>query len=192
MSSLPRSRDFIDYDTYAEREKTAEVRHEYVAGEIYAMAGASAAHIRITRDLAGAIERRLAPNRCDVFNADMRVRIRRGPQQLGYYPDVVVTCPPVPDHTLELEAPLIIAEVLSPSTARTDKHEKFTNYATLASLRHYVLVSSDAARILHYRRTESGAWGEPEELLGRNAVLRLDALGVEIPLSDIYARVSVA
>jgi Uma2 family endonuclease len=192
MSSLPRSREVIDYDAYAEGEKTAEVRREYVAGEVYAMAGASAAHIRVTRDLAGAIERRLAPKRCDVFNADMRVRIRRGAQQLGYYPDVVVTCPPVPDHTLELEAPIVIAEVLSPSTARTDKHEKFTNYATLASLRHYVLVSSDAAHILHYRRADGGAWGEPEELLGQNALLRLDALGIEIPLSDIYARVSVA
>jgi Uma2 family endonuclease len=192
MSSLPRSRDFIDYDTYAEREKTAEVRHEYVAGEIYARAGASAAHIRITRDLAGAIERRLAPNRCDIFNADMRVRIRRSGQQLGYYPDVVVTCPRVPDDTLELEAPLIIAEVLSPSTARTDKHEKFANYATLASLRHYILVSTDAARVLHYRRGDADEWGQPEELLGLDALLRLDALGIEILLSDIYARVSVA
>jgi Uma2 family endonuclease len=118
-------------------------------------------------------------------------RIRRGGQQLGYYPDVLVICPPVPDHTIELEAPVLVAEVLSPSTARTDKHERFANYATLTSLRHYVLVATDTARVLHYRRADSGDWGEPEELLGQNAVLRLDALGIEIPLFDVYARVSI-
>lgn len=187
---LQRRPAVLSFARYLEREKRSEIRHEYVDGQVYAMSGGTAFHNRITQNVARAIHSRVAARGCEAFTSDMLVRVRAEQQQRGYYPDVVVACG-IEDDTPTVEAPIMIAEVLSPSTKRTEQGEKKEAYLSLASLHHYALVDPDAARIVLYTRGSDGAWQEPVEIVGREAALPLEAFDAAIPLAEIYARVPV-
>jgi Uma2 family endonuclease len=167
---------------YLTRERQAETKSEYIAGEILAMAGGKPDHNMIATDLARALGNRLetAGSACGVFNSDQRVRVAdAGP---FFYPDVTVVCgDPVFDGDDCLRNPPLIVEVLSESTADYDRGEKF---------RHYVLIEQDRMRVEHYRRREGVVW-EPAGVYEAPADrVALPDLDVELPLAEIYRRVT--
>ncbi len=137
---------------YLELEEQSETRHEFVDGAMVAMAGESQVH----NDIAGAIYAALLPTarakRCRIAIEGVRVRVRNGRVR---YPDVFVACPPSGDGFIE-ENPFFIVEVLSPSTAATDRIAKLDEYTSLPSLQRYVLIEQDRRFVIVYRRTPEG------------------------------------
>ena len=165
------------------------IRHEYLNGELIAMSGASREHNLITINVSTALHTRLRDSSCETYANDMRVS---SPATISYfYPDVVVVCekPRFEDDVFDtLLNPLILVEVLSPSTEAFDRGEKFTHYRQLASLQEYVLVAQDKILVEHYHRQEK-QW-ILTDFQTRDAVLGLPSLQCELPLQDIYERVT--
>jgi len=177
---------WISADDYLEGEKRSPLKHEYVAGRVYAMAGSSVAHNRIAVNCAFLLLTKLRGGPCGVFVADLKVRI--GPAEIFYYPDVVVSCHPEdlePD-AYSISHPTLVIEVLSPSTERIDQEEKLLNYRKLDSLHEYVLVSQDAMRVQIYRRA-GGDWGM--ETIGRGERLRFDSVELDSSIEALYENV---
>ena len=175
---------------YLEREREAEFRSEYDQGVIIPMTGASREHNRITFDTSRHLGNQLDGSTCEGFAQDLRVRIPQCDKY--YYPDVVVVCgePRFEDAAFDvLLNPKLIIEVLSDSTERKDREEKFDCYETLESLTDYVLISQTEPRIEHFSRLESGGW-RFVVVRGLEAVLSLPAVNCNLRLADIYARVT--
>ena len=186
MTAAPKAADWISPREYLEGERSAEVRHEYVDGRVYVMAGASDDHNRITRNILTALDNALRGNPCEPFAMDMKVMIPPAFAEVFYYPDVLVACDPADNAKYYRERPMVIFEVLSTETERTDRREKAIAYRQIPTLEAYILVEQDRMAVTALRRTEPG-W-RSEVLEGREAVLRLPGLGVEIPLERIYER----
>ena len=165
------------------------VRSEYINGEIIKMPGASFAHNIITNNISSELHTRLKGSACVAFVNDMRVSV---PTARSYfYPDVGVVCeePRFEDDVFDiLLNPIVIVEVLSPSTEAYDRGEKFAHYRQLTSLQEYVLVSQDQIRVDHYRRQER-QWIFTD-IEKHDETLQLPSIQCELPLQDIYARVT--
>ena len=190
MTAVTKAAGWISPDEYLEGERVAEVRHEYVDGRVYAMAGASDDHNRITRNILTALDNALRGKPCEPFAMDMKVRIPPAFADVYYYPDVLVACDPADNAKYYRERPSVLFEVLSPETERTDRREKAIAYRQIPTLEAYVLVEQDRVAVTVLHRAEPG-W-RSEVLEGREALLRLPSLGVEIPLDRIYERTTVA
>ena len=187
MSSLA-AQTIYTPEEYLALERKATLKNEYLNGEILAMSGASLAHTRITADIVTELNNQSRGGECEVISNDMRVKT--GPRGAYFYPDVVVFCgkPQVEDNVFDtLLNPILVVEVLSPSTEAFDKGEKFMHYQELASLREYILVSLDKVRVEHYRLAQT-QWVQTE-LHAIEDVLNLASIGCELPLQDIYRRV---
>ncbi len=165
------------------------VRSEYINGEIINMPGASFAHNLITNNISGELHARLKGSTCAVFANDMRISI---PTAKSYfYPDVGVVCedPRFEDDVFDsLLNPIVVVEVLSSSTEAYDRGEKFAHYRQLTSLQEYVLVSQDQIRVDHYRRQER-LWIFTD-IEKHDETLQLPSIQCELPLQEIYARVT--
>ena len=174
-------------EEYLALERQAEYRSEYVNGEIYAMAGASEAHVTITTNLLVQIHQQIQGKPCRVYAIDLRVKI--SPTGMYTYPDVVAACGErqFNDARDTLTNPTVIAEVLSPSTEAYDRGEKFAHYRKLPSLQEYVLVAQDKVRVERYVR--HGEDWLLTEISDPNATLQLTSIGCAIPLTDIYSNV---
>lgn len=146
----------VSAEEYLAGEEVAEVRHEYVTGEIYAMAGAGERHNRIALNIAFQLRSKARGGRCGVFMSDMKLRIGSG--ERFYYPDVMLVCNENDDHSQYKDAPCLIAEVLSPSTEAVDRREKWLAYSELHSLRYYLLISADRQHVDYYQRDDAGVW----------------------------------
>ncbi len=175
----------ISPEAYLAGERMATRRHEYLNGVVYAMAGASAGHNRITANLGAELRLQLRGKPCEAFTSDMRVRIRSGTAEFYYYPDVVVDCPGTADSALYPEKPTVIFEVMSPETERVDRHGKFSHYQKIPSLQAYVLVDQFQVVMTVHRR-EADGWSF--EMLSAGDVLELDCIQCRIPLADAYER----
>ena len=165
------------------------VRSEYINGEVINMSGASLAHNLITGNIFGQLYTRLRGGRCIVFANEMRVSIATAKSY--FYPDVSVVCeePRFEDDVFDtLLNPIVIVEVLSPSTEAYDRGEKFAHYRQLPSLQEYILVAQDQIRVEHYRRQER-QWIFTDFGM-HDEVLSLPSLQCELPLPDIYERVT--
>ena len=187
MSSLAAQTIFTP-EEYLVSERKATLKSEYINGEILAMSGASLAHTRITADIVTELNNQLRGGECEVISNDMRVKT--GPKGAYFYPDVVVFCgePEVEDNVFDtLLNPILVIEVLSPSTEAYDKGEKFRHYQELVSLQEYILVSQDKVRVEHYRLAKT-QWVQTK-LHALEGVLSLASIGCELPLQDIYRRV---
>ena len=174
------------------------IRHEYLNGELIAMSGASRAHNLITINISTALHSRLRGSRCETYANEMRVS---SPLTSSYfYPDVVVVCeePRFEDDVFDtLLNPIILVEVLSPSTEAYDRGEKFAHYRQLASLQEYVLVAQDKVFVEHYRRQEKQGtapvtgkdwiFTDFQEL---EEILSLTFIQCDLPLQEIYERVA--
>ncbi len=170
--------------TYLAEEVRSPARREYVGGTAYAMAGASNAHNQVATNILVALGGRLRGSPCRAFHSDTKVRIRLPSQLRFYYPDAMVTCRPnAPTDTFQDE-PVLVVEVLSPETRRTDEIEKCAAYTTIPSLAVYLLVEPASAEVVAVRR---GAEGFVREVLtGLTSSIPLPEIGCELPLADIY------
>lgn len=144
---------------YLAFEESSAVRHEFVAGEIHAMGGASRAHNKIAGNLFSYLHTGLRGGPCEVFVNDFKVRLEVAREEFFYYPDVVVSCHPGSIEQYFLRSPTLVAEVLSPSTETVDRREKHTNYRQAESLEEYVLIAQDRREVTIFRRA-SGWQGE--------------------------------
>jgi Uma2 family endonuclease len=184
------SNSYVSPEEYLARERKADFKSEYFDGCVYAMAGASAEHGRLSLDLATELNVKLRAGPCEVFGSDLRVLVH--PSGLYTYPDAVAVCgaPEFEDGRKDtLLNPSLIAEVLSPSTESYDRGEKFANYRRLPSLREYVLIAQD--RVLVERFLRQGEQWVLSVYEKRTAVVPLGSVGCEIALAEIYRRVDV-
>ncbi len=182
---------WISPEEYLEMERQAETKSEYIAGEIFAMAGASRSHNLIVRNISRGLDPQREGQACEVYTNDMRVEV--DPTGLYTYPDVVIVCgqPQFKDAGEDtLLNPTVIMEVLSDSTASYDRGEKFEHYGTLPSLTDYLLIAQDRAAIEQRVRTDRG-W-QLAFHYGLDAVVPLPSIGCALPLSDVYDRIEFA
>jgi len=183
--SLRRAKSQVSIAEYLAGEKDSPVRHEYVDGQIYAMAGASDRHNRIALNIASRLNEHLTDDRCETFLSDMKVMVD---VNLYYYPDVVVTCDAPGGDAYFRTEPRLIIEVISPSTERTDRHEKMTAYKRVASLREYVLVMQDRMQVEVYRRQADEQW-KIETVSQPDEQIHFDSVGLTLSVGDIYRNV---
>lgn len=169
----------ISPQEYLDGEQHSDVRHEYVAGYVFAMVGASATHNLIVGNLQAALHGHLRGKACQVFTSDMKVRLA----DAFYYPDVMVACEPSDRHNYYRERPTLIIEVVSPSTEARDSLEKRLAYQSLDSLNEYVLVAQNRIEIRIYRRTLEG-W--ELETCSTNDTVRLTSVALELPIDQVY------
>ena len=172
----------ITPEEYLEGEKYSEVKHEYVAGHVYAMVGTSEPHNQIAINLTTALKLHLRGGPCRVFMSDMKVRVR----DAFYYPDILVTCDRTDANKYYKTQPVLVIEVLSPTTEEKDSREKRVAYQSLPSIQEYVLVAQDRMDVRSYRRTPEG-WGLETCFEGDR--IKLDPVGLDIPIEAIYEEV---
>lgn len=175
----------LSEEDYLAGEELPGPRHEYVRGEIFAMAGASKAHGTLTLNLATAIRAHLRGTPCRAWVADMKVRIAAAGAY--YYPDLVATCSPAdlaPEAPKNyLEAPKLVVEVLSPTTEKVDRREKWFAYRQLPSLEEYLLIDQERQWVEVFRRCDEG-W--LQEIAGPDETVPLASLGLTLTLAEIY------
>lgn len=179
--------DLVSVEDYLAGELTSSVKHEYLGGVIYAMAGARNAHNLIAANTLGALHGRLRGGPCRAFNSDTKVRVRLPSHVRFYYPDVPVICRPNPQSDSFQDEPAVLFEVLSRKTRRIDEGEKKDAYLSIPSLAVYALVEQEKPLVTVFRRTEQGFVRELYE--GLDALLPLPEIGIEVPLAEIYEAV---
>jgi Uma2 family endonuclease len=183
MTTAPQARHHYTYEEYLAYERDSALKHEFEAGEIFAMAGGSPRHSALASRISAALEN-TRPAHCTAFQSDMRIRILATGK--ATYPDASMVCGPIELDTADrsgttITNPLLLVEVLSPSTEEVDRRSKRQDYQRIPSLQEYVLVSQEP-RVEIYRRSASGKW---EYLDVREGVVRL-ASGVTLDLSNLY------
>jgi Uma2 family endonuclease len=183
MSAAPRM-GHVTVDDYLAGELASDIKHEYLGGFVYAMAGGRNVHNLIASNVLGALHMRLRGKPCRTYNSDTKIRVQL-PTYVGfYYPDTSVICDPNPPDDLYQERPVLIAEVLSRNTRRTDQGEKKNAYLSIPTLLAYLLIEQDGPNVIVYRRTEHAFIDEMHTEL--DAVISLMEIGAELPLAEIY------
>jgi Uma2 family endonuclease len=180
---------YITLEEYLAAEASSEIKHEYQDGYVYAMAGASDAHVTIAGNLFAIIRNHLRGGGCRVYMSDMRVNLAT--RKSYYYPDVMVTCNPLDrELTHYKQHPCLIIEVLSTSTEAFDRGDKFTDYQQLESLQEYVLVSQTRQRVDYFQRSSQGLWVLQSYYLGD--ILQLTSINCSIPVVGIFEDVELS
>ncbi|AFY83017.1 Uma2 family endonuclease [Oscillatoria acuminata] len=180
-----KSDEHISPEEYLERERHSPIKHEYLDGEVYAMAGTSKDHNIISLNLALLLRSGLKNSPCQTFIADIKVNIAN--QKYYFYPDLVVTCDEEDNsNPYAVTTPKVIIEVLSESTESFDRGKKFQCYRTLPSLQDYILVSSQEYIVEIFHRIEGDRW-MLETYQGLSEIARIESLDLNIPLAEIYA-----
>jgi Uma2 family endonuclease len=176
--------NLISVEEYLAGELISPVKHEYLGGVVYAMAGARNVHNLIASNTLVALGFRLRGKRCRPYNSDTKIRVRLPTHVRFYYPEVSVICRPnSPDDSFQDE-PAVLVEVLSRKTRRIDEGEKKDAYLTIPSLGVYLLVEQEMPAIVAYRRTEHGFVREVYE--GLEAVVPLAEIEIELPLAEVF------
>jgi Uma2 family endonuclease len=188
MATVPKPRYTVE--EYLALERRTETRHEFYAGEIFAMGGASEAHVLVVTNAVMRLALQLSGRPCKVYSNDMRVRIAR--TGLYTYPDIAVVCGEArfdDDQFDTLLNPKLIVEVLSESTERYDRGKKFEHYRKIESLTDYVLIAQDAPHIEHYERHADG-WllTEADDLA---ASIAIPSIACELRLAEVYDKVEL-
>jgi Uma2 family endonuclease len=176
--------DLISVEDYLRCELNSPVKHEYLGGFVYAMAGARNLHNTIAGNIFGALHSRLRGKRCRPFNSDTKMRLRMPTHFRFYYPDVSVICRPNPPTDSFQDDPAVIVEVISRATRRLDEGEKKDGYLTIPSLGVYLLVEQESPLIVAFRRTAQGFVRELYD--GADAVVPLKEIDAELPLAEVY------
>lgn len=188
MSASSRTLSWISPEDYLVGELSADVRHEYVGGRVFAMAGASADHNRIAGNIFLALGNHLEGHPCEAFSNDMKMRTHR---EVFYYPDVMVCCDPADNARYYRERPRFVFEVLSDETRRTDEREKSLAYFHTPSVEAYILIEQAKLQVTVFRR-DGDTWWVAEVLTQASDLVHLDSLGFEISLGRIYRRTEAA
>lgn len=188
MSALPVVKKNWTPEEYLAWERLQPQKHEFHRGEVFAMAGATFEHNQIVANVLGELRTALRQKPCRVCASDLRVKIPA--TGLYTYPDASVVCgrPEFEDDKLDtLLNPLLLVEVLSESTADYDRGTKFTNYRTIASLRDYVLISTDQVLVEYHTRKDDGSWVLREFKAGQR--FTLESVGGELAVDELYLKV---
>ncbi len=176
---LPKSTR-LNAEDYLEMELTSPIKHEYVAGEIFAMTGTSDSHNIISLNLAFILREHLRGTPCRVFMSDLKLKVDTA--DAYFYPDLMITCETAPDSHFR-EKPKLIIEVLSDSTAKYDQDGKRRMYQTLESLQEYVLVAQSCMDVRVYRRTTDG-W--EMTIYTDGAKIPLKSVELDVAIERIY------
>jgi Uma2 family endonuclease len=182
---MPRSNPVrqSSFEEYLKLEEHSEVRHEFVDGYMFAMAGVTDHHNRLTNRINRLVFDAAEALGCEVFIADMLVKT---PNDKGYYPDLFLTCKEVSDGSRFKRFPCWVVEVLSDSTESIDRGEKLHNYRTIPTLQAYILVSQDQRLVEVYRRLDDDTW-RYETLDSTNPKpLGLPCIARDLSLEEIY------
>lgn len=164
-----------------ENDRPDGMRHEYVNGEIYALTDSSRNHNRLCGKLFNKLFNHLEGSSCEVFQSDMKVGISTQSESYFYYPDIQVSCENEDDQYYN-QSPCLIIEVLSNSTARTDRTEKLHAYQQIPSLQEYLLCSQDSPSVELHRRDND--WSA--EYFSGGDIITLNSVGIELQISEIY------
>jgi Uma2 family endonuclease len=177
------SRDYISVDEYLAGEEASEVKHEYSAGSVYAMAGATREHNQIAGNIYSIFGQRLRGSPCQAFISDVKLRLHTMGDDVFYYPDIMVGCDSRDTNRLYLLYPKVLVEVSSESTERLDRGEKRLAYQTLETLEEYLIVAQDRPEVTIFRR--SNKW-VPEIAAGLGQSVFIKSIDLKLPLSAIY------
>ena len=172
----------ISEDDYLQGELLAETKHEYIDGQVHAMAGGSENHNLLSVNIATELKTRLKGTPCRIFIADMKVKVGAN----FFYPDVMVVCQEDNDSEYYKTAPVIIIEVLSKSTRRFDQTDKRLRCQRIPSLEEYVLIEQDKGEIQVFSKKDQ--WQSFYYYLGDN--ITFSSLGVTVGVEDIYYQVN--
>jgi len=173
----------MSVDEYLAFEEKSTVRHEYLGGEIHAMAGESIPHNTIALNIAGALRNKLRGGPCRAYMENVKVRLEVAREEIFYYPDVVVTCHPTGVERLFVRLPTLIFEVLSPSTENTDRREKKSNYQQTPTLEEYVIVAQDRREVTVFRRADRWAG---ETYAAPDSVVEFRSIKQALTVAEIY------
>lgn len=185
--SVPKRLQRVSVEEYLEGEKDGRVRHEYIDGQVFAMAGASDRHNRIAGNLYNRLDDHLGDGPCEPFIADMKVWVS---ETVFYYPDVVVACDRSASDPYYRKQPKLLAEVISPRTKRVDRAEKLVAYKQVKSLKEYVIVSQDRVQIEVFRRGRGDRWSW-QVLTEPSDGLKLESVGLTLTVAQVYRRVKL-
>ena len=189
MTSQTQPQAPISIEDYLEGEQHTDTKHEYLAGQIVAMGGASDKHGLIAGSLYAALLPAARRKGCQLFIADMKVRVNHDSDSYFYYPDLLLSCQPDDRESAYYRRhPCLLVEVLSPSTERIDSREKLLAYRLLPSLREYLLLRQDRVQADVYQRGDEGRW-EHHTFTQPDDVLALRCLDAAVSLRDVYADV---
>ncbi|PQV64153.1 Endonuclease, Uma2 family (restriction endonuclease fold) [Abditibacterium utsteinense] len=186
-----RQLEYISEQEYHDGEEISLVKHEWLDGAVYAMAGGTYNHSTLCSKVAAAADRALRGRPCKARNSEQRVKIESNGQET--YPDAVIFCPPsrfVGKGDSTLCTPKVIFEVLSDSTQRYDRTGKFNLYKTIETFEEYVLIEQDRIWVDHFRRNSDGDWLH-RSYISRSDTLSLESVGIQISLDDIYDELDV-
>lgn len=179
---------YISPEEYLQMEKISDLKHEYIDGQVYAMAGASDAHVTIAGNLFALLRNHIRNSGCRVYIADMKARIES--LNRYYYPDVMVTCDDRDKETpVYKQFPCLIVEVLSDSTEAFDRGDKFADYQQIESLQEYVLINSKRQRVECFRRGDDGLW-ILQSYTSLQDSYRLQSIDFEGTMTELYEDVS--
>ena len=175
--------EYVTVADYLAAEEASEVRHEYLGGLVYATAGETRAHSQVVGNLYYALRQHLQGGPGKLYMTDIRVNLRLRDDEYYYYPDLVVTCDPRDTHPRFVHYLKLIVEIMSPSTQRIDRREKFFAYTSIESLEEYALVAQESREVIVFRR--AAGW-RSEKLGGDGATLNLNSLKCSPALASIY------
>jgi Uma2 family endonuclease len=179
---------WVSVDDYLAGELRTPVKHEYLGGVIHAMAGAKNNHNTIAGNVFASLHVKLRGKPCRPFNSNTKIRVRMTSQPRFYYPDVSVVCHPNPPGDSFQDAPIVIVEVLSRATRRTDMTEKKDAYLTIPTLSVYVLIEQDEPSATVYRRTADGF--ESAIFEGLDAAIPLPEIETDLALGEVYEEIT--
>ncbi|MDO8416155.1 MAG: Uma2 family endonuclease [Agitococcus sp.] len=182
--ALVESQHTISEQEYLDGELISDIKHEYIDGQVYAMAGAHRHHVLLADTMSRKFGNHLENKPCQPYSSDMKVKIGKN----YFYPDVLVDCTDFEGYFTE--TPTIIVEVLSNSTRQHDKTFKRDLYFSIPSLQEYVLIEQDIAEIEVWRRTDNNIWLQTAYYLGDE--IHFASIGFTIAVEDIYQRVKNA
>ncbi len=184
VNAQPRTCWFMTVDEYLAFEKQSDLRHEYVAGEVHAMVGASRRHGLIVMNIAARLWQALRGGPCETHTSDIKVQAAR---DIIYYPDIVVTCSDGEDDPFIIKHPTFIVEVLSPSTASTDRREKMIYYRNMPSMLCYLVVHQDERKLeRHWRDATGDPWEFDLLLKSHNSRILIPSLDIELTFDEVY------
>jgi len=190
MIASPQEQPYLTPEEYLQMEETSQIKHEYMDGQVYAMAGASDPHVTIAGNLAVLLRNHLRGSSYRVYISAMKVQIK--PINRFFYPDVMVTCDERDRATPTYKQyPCLIIEVLSDSTEAFDRGDKFADYQQIETLQEYVLVNTKRQRVECFRRSGEGLW-ILQSYTSDSPLLRLESVNFEGTMADVYEDVTFA
>jgi Uma2 family endonuclease len=174
-------------EEYLRMEEASSVRHEYVAGQVHALAGATKRHNRIALNVVARLIAAAGDGPCRVYASDVKLRVGG---DIVYYPDVMVACGPNEADPLVERKPCLVVEVTSPSTEVVDRREKAMVYKTIPTLEAYLIVHQNRRRVERHWRDEQGVWWHADAIDGGRVPVPCPP--VELTMEQIYAGVELA